>query len=255
MDLGAKCSNVLIKTLEPINYVNKFRKRNVLIVGNGMLAHEFSDYRDDNDIIIFASGVSNSDEISENEFEREEELLTKTIDNISSEKIIYFSTCAMYDKYLVDNRYTKHKLHMESYIKKNVKNFIIARLPQVIGKSNNKQQLMGFLYDKILNNEEFELFNIDRNIIDIRDVKKILEYSLTNHLFNRETINIANPKNINMITLMGYIENIFEKKATYSIKNLEGSFYIDIEKISPIIKKLNLFGPTYMRDIIKVNYG
>ncbi len=255
MDLGAKCSNVLIKTLEPINYINKFRKRNILVIGSGMLAHEFSDYKDDNDIIIFASGVSNSRETRESEFEREKELLIATIDNISSEKIIYFSTCAMYDSYFDNNRYIKHKLHMESYIKKNVKNFIIARLPQVMGKSNNKQQLMGFLYDKILNNEEFELFNIDRNIIDVQDVKKILEYSLTNHLFNRETINIANPKNINMITLVGYIENIFEKKAIYSIKNLEGSFCIDIEKISPIIKKLNLFGPTCMRDIIKVNYG
>lgn len=243
-----------MKTLGSISYVNKFRKRNVLIVGNGMLAHEFSDYRDDNDIIIFASGVSNSDEIREGEFKREKELLTKTIDNISSKKIIYFSTCAMYDKYFANNRYTKHKLHMESYIKKNVKNFIIARLPQVMGKNNNKQQLMGFLYDKILNNEEFELFNIDRNIIDVQDVKKILEYSLTNHLFNRETINIANPKNINMITLVGYIENIFKKKAIYSVKNLEGSFYIDIEKISPIIKKLNLFSSTYIRDIIKANY-
>ncbi|MEJ2497376.1 MAG: NAD(P)-dependent oxidoreductase, partial [Sulfurovaceae bacterium] len=85
-----------------------------MIIGNGMLAHEFSDYKDDNDIIIFASGVSNSGETRESEFEREKELLTKTIDNISSEKIIYFSTCAMYDKYFVNNRYTKHKLHMES---------------------------------------------------------------------------------------------------------------------------------------------
>lgn len=255
MDLEAKCTNALMKTLELINYVNKFRKRNMLIVGNGMLAYEFSDYKDDNDIIIFASGVSNSRETRESEFEREKELLTKTIGNISSEKIIYFSTCAMYDSYFANNRYIKHKLHIESYIKKNVKNFIIVRLPQVMGKSNNKQQLMGFLYDKILNNKEFELFNIDRNIIDVQDVKKILEYSLTNHLFNRETINIANPKNINMITLVDYIENIFEKKAIYSVKNLEGSFHIDIEKISPIIKKLNLFKPTYMRDTIKVNYG
>ncbi|MEJ2498930.1 MAG: hypothetical protein P8Y46_06430 [Sulfurovaceae bacterium] len=51
-----------------------------MIIGNGMLAHEFSDYKDDNDIIIFASGVSNSGETRESEFEREKELLTKTID-------------------------------------------------------------------------------------------------------------------------------------------------------------------------------
>jgi nucleoside-diphosphate-sugar epimerase len=219
-----------------------------------MLAHEFSDYKDDNNIIIFAAGVSNSNETRESEFEREKELLVQTTDNISSEKIIYFSTCAMYDTYFDDNKYTKHKLYMESYIKKNVKNFIIVRLSQVMGKSNNKQQLMGFLYDKILNNEEFELFNIDRNIIDVHEVKKILEYILVNHLFNRETINIANPKNINMVTLVHTMENILKKKAIYSIKNLEGSFCIDIEKISSIMKKLNLFKPTYMRDILKMNY-
>ena len=40
------------------------RKINIMVIGNGMIANRFMSYKNDEDIIIFASGVSNSKDTS-----------------------------------------------------------------------------------------------------------------------------------------------------------------------------------------------
>jgi hypothetical protein len=51
-----------------------------MIIGNGSLANIFIEkFKDDENIIIFASGVSSSKETRESEFNREKELLLKTL--------------------------------------------------------------------------------------------------------------------------------------------------------------------------------
>jgi hypothetical protein len=66
-----------------------------MVVGNGMLARKFANYINDDSVVIFASGVSNSLEIARSEFIREQLLLEKTILENVEKKIIYFSTCSM----------------------------------------------------------------------------------------------------------------------------------------------------------------
>lgn len=48
-----------------------------MIVGNGLIAKEFLEYSNSKNILIFASGVSNSKEERVDEFLREENLLRK----------------------------------------------------------------------------------------------------------------------------------------------------------------------------------
>ena len=50
-----------------------------MIIGSGLLASEFSDLEENNSIVIFASGVSNSLETNNAKFNREEQLITNTI--------------------------------------------------------------------------------------------------------------------------------------------------------------------------------
>ena len=61
-----------------------------MIVGDGLIANKLK-FIDSEDIIIFASGVSNSNENNESEFERERELLSTFIGY--DKKLIYFSSC------------------------------------------------------------------------------------------------------------------------------------------------------------------
>ncbi len=218
-----------------------------------MLAKEFHSYINSDDIIIFASGVSNSKETDESEFKREKGLLEDTINANPLKKIIYFSTCSMYDNYFKHNKYTLHKLEMEAVIEKLATNYLIIRLPQVVG-ANNKHQLMGFLYDSIDNNKPFDLYNIDRNIIDIFDIKKIVDFIVDNTLYSNKTINVANPENINVLDLVKKIEKMLNKKALYKLVALEGSFIIDTSEISFIIKELKLFNDRYTEQIIKSYY-
>lgn len=63
---------------------------------------------------------------------------------------------------------------MENLVKNNFKKFIIIRLPEIIGLSLNKNNLINFLYSKIKNNKKFTLyFNSKRNILDINDAIKL----------------------------------------------------------------------------------
>ena len=63
-----------------------------MIIGNGLIANSFLD-SDLNNIIIFASGVSNSKEENLLEFDREKKLLLRIIYENFNKKIVYFSTC------------------------------------------------------------------------------------------------------------------------------------------------------------------
>ena len=65
-----------------------------MIVGNGLIAKAFDNFKDDK-VIIFASGVSNSLEQRKQEFDREN-ILSNVI-NENPEKIVYFSTCYFND--------------------------------------------------------------------------------------------------------------------------------------------------------------
>ncbi len=50
-----------------------------MVIGNGMIANRFFNYKNDEGKIIFASGVSNSKDTEAVNFQREFELLDKTI--------------------------------------------------------------------------------------------------------------------------------------------------------------------------------
>lgn len=219
-----------------------------------MLAKEFNNYESDKNILIFASGVSNSKETSLEAFSREKNLLINTINKLENQKIVYFSTCSMYDTYFENNAYTKHKLEMENIIKSSCKNYIIFRLPQVLGL-NNKYQLMGFLYEKIVSKQVFELYDIERNIIDIEDIKVIVNYILEHKLFKNRTINIANSKNIKVIDLVKKMEKIYNLKADYIIVKKDGEFNIDTSDIDLIIKEFNLFEDSYIEKRLRNYYG
>jgi nucleoside-diphosphate-sugar epimerase len=202
-----------------------------MIIGSGLLAKAFLDYENDDRIIIFASGVSNSKEILRDEFNREEKLLDFYLEKYGKNKhFVYFSTCSVYDTYFERNEYTTHKINMEKTVLDKAFSYNIFRLPQVLGK-NNKNQLIGFFYESIKMEKSFELFDIERNIIDIKDVFILVDKILKENIFKNQIINIANPKNIKVLDLVNILENIIDKKAKYSIVKKSGEFIIDVKNI------------------------
>jgi nucleoside-diphosphate-sugar epimerase len=225
-----------------------------MVVGSGLIAKAFLEYHTNDDIVIFASGVSNSKETSNEQFSKEERLLNSYLEKYGRSKyFIYFSTCSMFDTYFQRGAYTVHKMKMEKSIIKKALNYNIFRLPQVLGR-NNKNQLIGFLYNAIKSEKCFDLYNIERNIIDIDDVFLIIKKILKLENNTNQIINIANPNNIKVYDLVKIIEKLLNKKANYCLIQKEGSFKIDITQILSVIEENIIFENDYLENRIKKYY-
>jgi dTDP-4-dehydrorhamnose reductase len=201
-----------------------------MIIGNGLIANSFKDVDIDN-IIIFASGVSDSKSEDINEFDREKVLLLSTISNNSDKKLIYFSTCDFYDS-KKSSEYLKHKFQMETLVREKCKSWIIFRVSQIIGSGNKKNLLFNFTLN-IIKNNRFDLYtNFDRNLIDIEDVKNIVIFYL--HIEN-EVVNIANVENIKVSRIVEIIEKIINKKSDTNKIYLKNFFKIPLREDFPKI--------------------
>jgi hypothetical protein len=193
-----------------------------MIIGNGLIANSFLD-SDLKDIIIFASGVSNSKEENLSEFDREKKLLLKTIYENFNKKIIYFSTCDFYDS-KKNSKYLNHKFEMETIIKDNCKSWIIYRVSQIIGGGNKNNLLYNFTLN-IKEGIQFNVYkNFERNLISINDVKFIVLKYIEN--CNKEIINIGNPKNIKVKKIVESLEKNLKMKS--KIIEFEGKNFFKI---------------------------
>jgi len=126
------------------------------VIGNGTIAKAIIDKKDK---IFFASGVSNSQENRESEYQKEIDLLEKQNKN---KHIVYFSTLSVY---FTNSRYTQHKRFIEEYIKNNFRHYTIVRLGNTTWAGNRKH-LVNFFRNKITNNEPFEIRDEYRYILD-----------------------------------------------------------------------------------------
>jgi len=223
-----------------------------MIVGKGMVAQKFEELQNREDICLFASGVSNSNEISPNEFNRERKLLLNHIKRNKS-LFVYFSSCSLEDIHLQNNPYHEHKSQMEEIIKAESNSFIIFRLPNLIGKFGNEKNVINYFFKKILNKQKFIIWaNATRNILDIDDAFIIGKYIIENEdKYRNKTINIAYKSNIPVIKIVKSIEIFLGKEAIYEIQDKGTDLHIDIKTIMPIMQELDIQQPTFMSLLTK----
>lgn len=129
-----------------------------MIVGNGDIAKVLKPF-DRDDRIYFASGVSNSQETREEEYNREIELLHY---QDQGKHLIYFSSLSIF---YATGRYQQHKKWMEKLIKDRFKEYTIMRLGNITW-GDNPHTIINFIRNKIKNNEPFRIEDTHRYIID-----------------------------------------------------------------------------------------
>jgi nucleoside-diphosphate-sugar epimerase len=96
---------------------------------------------------------------------------------------------------------------MESYIENNSTNFLILRLPNVVGNTKNKKQLLPFMYNSLLNNDIIQVKNgTYRDLIDVDDLPKIVNF-LINEKINGK-LNITLDNKIKVIDIVNYLIKI-----------------------------------------------
>lgn len=129
-----------------------------MIVGNGDIASALREV-DRDDTVFFASGVSNSAETRESEFQRETDLLLKFQDD--DRRLVYFSSlCVFY----ADTLYARHKKHMERMVK-HIPMHTIIRLGNITW-GDNPYTIINFFRNKIRNKEIITIRDEYRYIID-----------------------------------------------------------------------------------------
>lgn len=228
-----------------------------MVIGNGMIAKSMSNI-DSDKIIFFCSGVSNSKEQDAEEFDREKNLILKYSN--TNNQFIYFSSYFLnFNNYVIDSKYYKHKLNMEEVIKNNFKKYLIFRLPQVVGNSNNPNTLMNHLFNNLINDKVITIYkNSKRNLLDVDDLIKFVKYAIDNNVFNNEIINIISTFNYDIEEIVKEFEIVLDRKAKKEIiDSNNNNFDILISsKCLNIFKVLGIdFNSEYLNKIINKYYS
>lgn len=202
---------------------NNYFAPSSMVIGKGLLARTFQQFKDDDGVLIFGSGVSNSQQTEQSEFDREKNLLSSYIK--SGATLIYFSTVSVYDSSTNQSPYILHKKEMEQFISLNFSSYIIFRLPILVGKADNPFTLANFLFQRIINHEPVPVFkNACRYLMDADDVSLLLGKMIESKQFDNSTLDINFDNAIFIAELISIFENALGIKAEKTIVN-KGSCY------------------------------
>jgi nucleoside-diphosphate-sugar epimerase len=233
------------------------KKNKGMVLGSGLVANGFKEYRDDENCLIFASGVSNSANTDAGAFAREANLLRNSLQQHSEKLFIYFSTCSIYDPSLQASQYVNHKLAMEAILQENHGDYHIFRISNLAGKTNNPHTVLNFFAQHILSRDFFSLWkNASRNIIDLDDAVAICDYLIQNKLFKNKVVNVANPVNYPVLQIIRVLEEILRKKGNFKLIEKGYDPEINTLPIQPFLNELNLpFDKEYLNRTLTKYYA
>lgn len=223
-----------------------------MVIGNGMIARVFNKYQTEESVIIFASGVSNSNEYNQDSFLREFNMVKETLLKVGNKLFVYFSSCSLDDAELKNNAYHKHKIGMEDLIKNSSNNYLIFRLPNVIGSLGNDNTVVNYFIKKIKKSEEFVVWkHASRNIVDIEDVYKIVSYIIDNRKFVNKILNIAYDNNVKILDLIQAIAIMLNTTPKFRVEEKGTDMKIDNGDIKQVMKELAITQHDILNLIIK----
>lgn len=218
-----------------------------MVVGNGLIANSFSKFNYDDSILIFASGISDSTCKDNSKFLREKELITCQDKNM---KFVYFSTYSLSDG-SERNNYLLHKIEMEYLIESTFENWIILRLPTVVGHGGNKNNFFNYMSNKLINNEPICVFdNTYRSLIDVDDILPITEEIIKS--MNNIKIDVSFDNQMLVSEIVSIMTQKIESKSDIFISYGNTNSPIDNNIFKSICKNFNNYNsPEYNNKIIK----
>lgn len=229
-----------------------------MIIGRGLLASRFGDdFADDANVVVYASGVSNSSETRPSEFQRERETASEYLHNQETRTFVYFSSCAVGTcESARMTPYLLHKAKMEALVLQHPGGLVL-RLPQVVGKSANPHTLTNFIHRHVLSGEAFTIWrDAERNLVDIDDV-----YLIGRHIIRRReryprVVNIAHPLSRPIIDIVHAFERVLGKASNHSIAEGGSSFTIDTAIAVEVAGEIGVgFTDDYYERVIRKYYA
>lgn len=227
-----------------------------MIVGKGLLAHAFEPHFGENsEVIVFASGVSNSLETNPGEFAREATLLRQNLDS-EAKRFIYFSSCGVTTAEPELTPYMRHKRSMESLVLC-APHGLVLRLPQVVGRTENRHTLTNFLRDHIVSGEHFTVWaHAERNLIDIDDIVKIGVTLAAEPPTEATAVSIAAIRSLRMPEIVGIFERVLGRAANCSYVEKGTPMVIDTVMVESLSAELGIdLGDGYIERVIDKYYA
>lgn len=135
------------------------------IVGHGDIAKVLNWECDEKpDTVFFASGVSNSQETRESEYQREKDLL---LEQDRNKRLVYFGSLSIFYS---DGRYATHKREMEELVTENFSKYCIIRLGN-IDWGHNPHTLINTLRNNVAEGKSVEIRDTERYVVDKEEFK------------------------------------------------------------------------------------
>ena len=226
-----------------------------MVVGSGLLANTFATFKDNEDVIIFASGVSNSGCVDPEQFKRESNLVAEY--KTSKKLFVYFSTSSIEDPFLKGSLYIKHKLEIEFYIKANFQRYLIVRLPNVIGKTKNPNTLINFVYNCVQRGEKINIqLKASRYLIDVTDIFSFLDKVIVNEVDLNKTVNLIIAEKLSVLQIVESFEYHLGKNIEKEIlSNAGGDYLLEVDDIFNKYGICNLInGKEYLDNLMEKYY-
>ena len=209
-----------------------------MVVGNGLIAKAFDAYKNNDEVIVFASGVSNSSETIDKEYHREIELLLSYKEK--SQRLIYFSTCSISDQYLQNSAYTNHKSKVEKIIEEVFSRYLILRLPNLIGHTKNPNTMFNYFKNALLANTQVQIQeNAYRYLLDIDDLAMLLPAILKNSTENLK-IDVAVDNKQSVLSIYLTIAKVLGVAGNYKLIKGGYNYTLNLEQISTLALKENI---------------
>lgn len=223
-----------------------------MIIGSGMIAAAFSAFRENDRVVIFASGVSNSLETDPAEFAREKRLLLQARSANPDRLLVYFGTCSVDDPDRGHTPYVIHKLEMESLLEVSPGPWMVMRLPLAIGPGHRGAALAQFLYERISRGEPFEVWtHAARYPIDVADVFRITSRLVDDPSMWHRRINVA-LRAFPVLEFVHIMERIVGKRAVCTLVPKGRHYEVSCPEVAAVAADLNLdFSDRYLERVLR----
>jgi len=217
--------------------------------GCGAIANRFASYSLQPKFFIYAGSINNSTTTNAIAISKEEDSINVALAAIDNTvRFVYFSSCSIEDPTQASSPYVSHKKRMEQLIQASASNYLIFRLPQVLGLTDSEHGLVNDLVKAITLGERFELWrDASRNFIDLDDVYSIVHALLGGKTYSNRVINIASPCATPVPELVNVLEGYFGKTGNSELVARGCGYPVDTSAINDVIRQLGIdFGADYL---------
>lgn len=223
-----------------------------MVIGHGMMAKAFAAFLSEAEVVIFASGVSDSFESRREAFEREAKLLPRLREENPDKLVVYFGTCSVADPDRLRTPYVQHKLEMESLLQDSNGPWMVFRLPLAIGPIHQSRTLAQFLYEEILNERHFEVWeHATRYPIDVADAFRIASLFIGQRSMWNRRIDLA-LRSFRILDFVRSMENIVGKTARYQLVPKGRHYELSCPEVMGVARDLNLdFSDLYLDRVLE----